>query len=1325
MPGLAQRNAQFSNASSSLYSSSSCSTGSISKNGIWSKHRDDVTFDQLQKFWSELPPHARQELLRIDKQTLFEQARKNLYCSRCNGLLLESFSQIVMYGKSLQQEGADGHLPSSRAGTLKIQNDSGLNISPLSCHDDFQDPSVHPWGGLAATRDGMLTLLDCFIEAKSLKPLQNVFDSARARERERELLYPDACGGGGRGWISQGVANYGRGHGTRETCALHTARLSCDTLVDFWSALGDETRQSLLQMKEEDFIERLMYRFDSKRFCRDCRRNVIREFKELKELKRMRREPRCTSWFCVADTAFQYEVSDDSVHADWHLSFTENVGTYHHFEWALGTGEGKSDILEFEDVGMNGSVQANGLDLGGLSACFITLRAWKLDGRCTELSVKAHALKGKPCVHQRLVVGDGLVTITKGESIRRFFEHAEETEEEEDDDSMDKDGNELDGEGSRPQKHAKSPELAREFLLDAATVIFKEQVEKAFREGTARQNAHSIFVCLALKLLEERVHVACKEIITLEKQIKLLEEEEKEKREEEERKERRRTKEREKKLRRKERLKGKEKEREKKCDESKEIPITLDASMDDSPPSIHDKPNNTVNSVDSVSETGDVTCRPPDIQDEQLPNASTISNVPDPNNDSVRHTYNVAEGKIFPKDGNGLFAIEQSKSSRRKLRFRKDFQIDPASKWCDRRRSSTVYDNRVLFDESERRCHGTYTETSSGCMNGVGRQRSNSVKPNTRNSSPRFGEKFHCFKMRDRNEFHFCSCNQHNDYRAKDASHVSVIRSCRESKTMNKSESASDLPRPRNNKYNHGSSMSDSCGNPKSKVISGSIPSRDVFHTKKVWEPMDVRKRYSHSNSDPDVTLNLSTIKVDECENDKCNQDETGLQQPDSILKSTDELYLYEHSGNSGDGGDSDKCQGNKDTNGKESKNSSPRVEEGCQSAFSLETKAPYCSKNAAADGVESCPILSFSRNGTSDPSVSSTSSSDNCSSCLSEGDSSITSSSTQNVESSSTSDSEDASQQSEGRDVSTCDDNGFHKCQDAGVDDKQSTNGGESIRSRTDVGSPLTNSVIRSNFTVDLQIKCSRPPDTGRITVDMGSQQHNVLPPMHNQSIHLPVFPAPSTVSYYHQNRASWPSAPAANGLMPFPQPSGYIFTSPLGYGLSTNQPSHFCMQYSGIQQLRTPLLNVAQLPVYQPVNKVNGVTSKEQSKNAKLGGAQDAAISVADTVTTECPLEKIAPSGQTPTATPSRGEDGLTRTAKLYNDNKNFSLFHFGGPVAVANGHNLNPGPLKEGTVGDFSSNSPADPALDDHTCTKKEITVEEYSLFAASNGTRFSFF
>lgn len=45
-----------------------------------------------------------------------------------------------------------------------------------------------------------------------------------------------------------------------------------------------------------------------------------------------------------------------------------------------------------------------------------------------------------------------------------------------DEDAIDKDGNDYEGEASRPQKHAKSPELARDFLLDAATVIFKEQV---------------------------------------------------------------------------------------------------------------------------------------------------------------------------------------------------------------------------------------------------------------------------------------------------------------------------------------------------------------------------------------------------------------------------------------------------------------------------------------------------------------------------------------------------------------------------------------------------------------------------------------------------------------------------------------------------------------------------------------------------------------------------------------------------------------------------------------------------------------------------------
>ncbi|CDY64575.1 BnaCnng44110D [Brassica napus] len=582
-----------------------------SSSGFWSSDVDGVSYKQLDKFWSELSPRARQELLRIDRQALFEQARKSMCCSRCNSLLLECFLQIVSQGSSKSSP--------------KDQTFLSRNFCNTS--------AVSQWGGLTAARDGSLTVLDCYLYAKSFKALQTVFESARVRERERELLYPDACGGDGRVWISQG---YGKGYGTRDSCALHTTWLSCETLVDFWSALEDESRLSLFTMKEEDFIDRLTSRFfslcfsvtmcldmiwflhlvacitelfDCKKFCRDCRKNVIREFKSLKELKRMQRKPQCTEWFCAADTAFQYQVGSNSVRADWSQHFTENAG-YHQFEWAIGTEKGETDILEFKRVGSNRSAQASGLDLHGLKECYITLRAFKKNGRSSEISVKAHALGCQQCVHSRLVVGDGFVTIKRGKCIRMFFEHAEEVEEEENDVAMDKDGNELDGECFRPQKHAKSPELAREFLLDAAMVIFKEQVEKAFRDGTARQNAHIIFICLSSKLLEQRVHVACKEIITLEKQNKLLEEEEKEKREEEERKERKRTKEREKKLRRKERLKEKEQKNPKFIDKEREKRAEGSMNLDE-------ESNNTINCEDTGIETGDVELSSPGTPDDQ------------------------------------------------------------------------------------------------------------------------------------------------------------------------------------------------------------------------------------------------------------------------------------------------------------------------------------------------------------------------------------------------------------------------------------------------------------------------------------------------------------------------------------------------------------------------------------------------------------------------------------------------------------------------------------------------------------------------------------
>lgn len=124
------------------------------------------------QFWSGLSSTARRELLRIDKQALFEQVRKNLYCSRCHGLLVEGYAQIVSYGKNLQA-GLLGYGNGSVACNKHLSEVGAVGANP-SLQDDTRDPSVHPWGGLAATRDSMLTVLDCFLDGTPLEVLQNV-----------------------------------------------------------------------------------------------------------------------------------------------------------------------------------------------------------------------------------------------------------------------------------------------------------------------------------------------------------------------------------------------------------------------------------------------------------------------------------------------------------------------------------------------------------------------------------------------------------------------------------------------------------------------------------------------------------------------------------------------------------------------------------------------------------------------------------------------------------------------------------------------------------------------------------------------------------------------------------------------------------------------------------------------------------------------------------------------------------------------------------------------------------------------------------------------
>ncbi|XP_059295851.1 uncharacterized protein LOC132049171 [Lycium ferocissimum] len=1257
MPGLAQRNnddeEEYVNETVSF---NACSK-SISSNGFWSKHRQDISNNQLLKFWSELSPQARQDILRIDKQTLFEQARKNMYCSRCNGLLLEGYHQIVMYGKSLQHEDAVVHRPCGRVGTLKDQCDGELRATTGSEYD-VQDPSVHPWGGLTTTRNGMLTLLDCYLYAKSLKGLQNVFDSSRARERERELLYPDACGGGARGWISQGMATYGRGHGTRETCALHTTRLSVDTLVDFWTALGDETRQSLLKMKEEDFMERLMYRFDSKRFCRDCRRNVIREFKELKELKRMRREPHCSSWFCVADAAFLYEVSHDTIVADWHQAFIDTFGTYHHFEWAVGTGEGKCDILDYENVGLSGRVQVSGLDLSGFNACYITLRAWKLDGRCTELSVKAHALKGQQCVHCRLVVGDGFVTITRGESIRRFFEHAEEAEEEEDDDSMDKDGNELDGECSRPQKHAKSPELAREFLLDAATVIFKEQVEKAFREGTARQNAHSIFVCLALKLLEERIHVACKDIITLEKQMKLLEEEEKEKREEEERRERRRVKEKEKKLRRKERLREKEKDREKKsCDSNQSNFADDDVSKEESSPNV-DEESNLMSYTDSVSEAGEVNL------------SSPLS--PNDEDDLLLDGYNHPHMQIHSDDyfeestmneGNDSFATDHVRHSGR-LKFRKEFEPDSSLKWFDGRRFSVVSGSGGVASKYEPR-HRCDNFEASRSTNRLNKQlRSNAAKSSMKDGASKLVEKFNGSnnRMYDRYDSSACSCNQHIDDRVK--LYPNLARGIGNNKPVNKAGCESDISKPYyGTKYNNQVEyVRENCVRPKSKMaIRNNLSSRDSSVIKKVWEPMELRKKYPRSSSDSDVTLRSSTFQIES----------TGIDEhPEPSV--------------SNNLGVSSPLQLNEENGIQELRKSSSETKSNCASGFHLEDKSLCYVKEVAEDEVVSCLMPRSSSQRTLGLSQSSSSNSDNCSSCLSEGDSATSFSNPHNSESSSTSDSEECSKNSEGRETSEIMQNRFAECYEVAQDKRNATDRGEDVSSLTPNSAGTT---VVGSFPTTVASK------NANVNGTLGMRPQPVRPPVHNQGTHFPRFQAPP-VDYYYQTPPSWATAPAT-GFMPFPHPSHYVFASPFSYGLNAN--THF-MQHGALQHLIPPPVNPGHMPVFQSVVPTNDSCTKEHAK-VMVGRLKDphheANVQRMDAVAQHT-MEK--------STTVGAAENEESR-------NSGFSLFSF----------TPDPFSLKEGMVRNVSSNLSANHIAGESGCNKKE-PIEEYNPFA--NRIEFSF-
>lgn len=654
--------------------------------------------------------------------------------------------------------------------------------------------------------------------------------------------------------------------------------------------------------------------------------------------------------------------------------------------------------------------------------------------------------------------------------------------------------------------------------------------------------------------------------------MKLLEEEEKEKREEEERKERRRAKEREKKLRRKERLKGKEKDKDK--DSCEPIQLALSDVVDEESSLVVEEEEEKI-SVSRCDSVGDVDDSVP------LPHSPASKDSSHDCNDGVS------------KDGNRYYTVQYSR------RRSKGVPLETFLKWSERRRNSVADGNASLQNRAEINCSDDNDATFKPVYSANRLSRVNGTKENGR-CGVKSGEKLNCSgngRAGERYDYS-CSCNHTTEYRPKVEPNVSG----------NKSESSLDILKQLypGTRLNQTDQTRDGFGRPKSKLTPGNPSARDLQHPKKVWEPMESKKKYPHSNSESDVTQSFPP-KVND-----------GSEPNSNLIKPSDGLCSGKTSVSS--------CKTDDDDN--DSKDSA-------SSAVHPEEKNPFSSKEERKkDGipVPTASIIS--------------SSSDNCSSsCLSdEGDSNTASSNLGINDSSSTSDSEDSSLRSDGKESPVpVGQNGV-----PGEEKTTSPIGGDPPA----IKSPLQNFVV--------------PAMNGFSAVPVGSQQHQhqtILTPLHSQNLPpFPVFQAP----YYHQS----PVFPT-NGLLPFSHPSPYLYGGPpLG--------SRFSMSYNPVQHLAhpppPPLYTPGPLPFYQPVSKPSRDAAAEEGTERR-------------------------------SAAPIGGDAG-------------FSLFHFGGPVAPSTGSQA-PIPPKDEIVGDFPA------GLDEDGCRKRANGVEEYNLFAASNGIRFSFF
>lgn len=767
-------------------------------------------------------------------------------------------------------------------------------------------------------------------------------------------------------------------------------------------------------------------------------------------------------------------------------------------------------------------------------------------------------------------------------------------------------------------------------------------------------------------------------------QIKLLEEEENEKREEEERKERRRNKEREKKQRRKDRLREKEKDREIKLVEEKPPCIDLSTSANTPLRSINDE------SLARTLNFGDSLCDPRDDKDVLELNSTDMTDdtsayeyvgtVNLQTNSTSRLGY--LEEMLHFRESTGSFLLKQSKSSRRKLPFKRSALQDQPPKWYDKHRS--VFRNVMSIQESNLKLRA-----SSRCLSGGSRPFTEKAgRMDSRNCTDvRISEKFRSSQSRILNTSDSLPCrsNHTGEYRLMvDQYHISSMKGRREVKSAKAADSTGNLPRQLSHysKHIHGCYVPDSRMLPKAKLVPGAS-TRDSSHTRQVWEPMDARKKYNRTNLGADLS-SINTAEIHASKETRFDKDERDFQSYDHEPSAEDNSPEFSRKPREVD---SSKFSENKLDQTKDSNNSDFKALQSCQNGFLSSEKSLCCSKDVGEDD-HNPSSTTITTNDCCHSSTMISSSSDSCSSCPSEGDSSASFSSRLNVETSSTSDSEDASQQLDQRDTSICNGNADLKTQNGSLDIKFGSRGDPLEQNNTTSGLPL-----RANSPRDESIKygyCSGV-----------SSKFNVVPPQHHMLYahnHLPIPTFPSEImGYESQNTIYW----SDNGLLPFSQ-HHYMFPTPVGYGLPPNRSSGFAIQYNTLQPVTAAVFNSG-------LHSFHGISKAYPASLNDNGYREQQATEMAEPKTKFSEIKDHSLIEGT--------HNGATKSNE---SNNSFSLFHFGGPLVDAAAYDAKTNCAKD----DAGTILKAVESLETISCSMEETKVEEYSLFATKNSSRFLF-